>query len=244
MRIGSFCVTRSGVKILDLIPVRKKTVGYMYDRVSGKLFGNAGSGDFVLGPDVVPVEYIESTGTQWIDTGVKVADPSTISISVDSDGVTPFGVIHNNVAAGSWLGVNYRTSATEVAVYSKNFNSRELFEFSEGRHTFKWDGATGFQIDGVSKSAFTATVGTDAIGSISWPLFCRYDFVYSSTGGYGSSMFYGGNIEISGISARKFLPVRVDTKGALIDTLTRRIYRNAGTGAFTYGNDLKYPIPA
>lgn len=25
---------------------------------------------------------------------------------------------------------------------------------------------------------------------------------------------------------------------------TRRIYRNAGTGAFTYGNDLKYPIPA
>lgn len=26
--------------------------------------------------------------------------------------------------------------------------------------------------------------------------------------------------------------------------LTRRIYRNAGTGAFTYGNDLKYPIPA
>ena len=23
-----------------------------------------------------------------------------------------------------------------------------------------------------------------------------------------------------------------------------RIYRNAGTGAFTYGNDLKYPIPA
>lgn len=26
--------------------------------------------------------------------------------------------------------------------------------------------------------------------------------------------------------------------------LTRRVYRNAGTGAFTYGNDLPYPIPA
>lgn len=24
--------------------------------------------------------------------------------------------------------------------------------------------------------------------------------------------------------------------------LTRRIYRNAGTGSFAYGNDLKYPI--
>ena len=40
------------------------------------------------------------------------------------------------------------------------------------------------------------------------------------------------------------IPVRVGTEGAMIDTLTRRIYRNAGTGAFTYGNDLKYPIPA
>lgn len=36
----------------DLIPVRVGTVGYMYDRVSGQLFGNVGTGDFVLGPDV------------------------------------------------------------------------------------------------------------------------------------------------------------------------------------------------
>lgn len=26
-------------------------VGYMYDRVSGELFGNAGTGAFVIGPD-------------------------------------------------------------------------------------------------------------------------------------------------------------------------------------------------
>ena len=36
----------------------------------------------------------------------------------------------------------------------------------------------------------------------------------------------------------------IGTDGAMMDVLTRRIYRNAGTGAFTYGNDLKYPIPA
>ena len=43
--------------------------------------------------------------------------------------------------------------------------------------------------------------------------------------------------------------VRIDerterTERAMMDTLTRRIYRNQGTGAFTFGNDLKYPIPA
>ena len=37
--------------LLDLIPVRKGQVGYMYDKVSGQLFGNAGTGDFILGSD-------------------------------------------------------------------------------------------------------------------------------------------------------------------------------------------------
>ena len=39
----------------DFIPVRvgsgANAVGYMYDRVSGQLFGNAGTGAFVIGPD-------------------------------------------------------------------------------------------------------------------------------------------------------------------------------------------------
>ena len=43
----------SGILVRDFIPVRVGTVGYMYDRVSGQLFGNAGTGDFVLGPDVI-----------------------------------------------------------------------------------------------------------------------------------------------------------------------------------------------
>ena len=37
--------------VRDFIPVRKGTTGYMYDKVSGNLFGNSGTGDFVLGND-------------------------------------------------------------------------------------------------------------------------------------------------------------------------------------------------
>ena len=50
-KIYSFSVIRNGVKILDYIPVRVGTVGYMYDRVSGRFFGNAGTGAFIIGPD-------------------------------------------------------------------------------------------------------------------------------------------------------------------------------------------------
>lgn len=49
----AFCqLLRNGVLLRDFIPVRVGQVGYMYDRVSGQLFGNAGTGEFVVGNDI------------------------------------------------------------------------------------------------------------------------------------------------------------------------------------------------
>lgn len=50
-RIYYFKLWNAGNLVRDLIPVVKDNVGYMYDKVSGQLFGNAGTGDFILGPD-------------------------------------------------------------------------------------------------------------------------------------------------------------------------------------------------
>lgn len=47
-----FTAYKDNTPIIDLIPVRVGQVGYMYDKVSGQLFGNAGTGAFILGPDV------------------------------------------------------------------------------------------------------------------------------------------------------------------------------------------------
>ena len=47
----SFSIEANSKTILDLIPVRVGDVGYMYDRVSGQLFGNSGKGEFIIGPD-------------------------------------------------------------------------------------------------------------------------------------------------------------------------------------------------
>lgn len=51
MRIISVKIVDNGVN-LDLIPVRIGQFGYLYDKVSGQLFGNSGTGSFILGPDV------------------------------------------------------------------------------------------------------------------------------------------------------------------------------------------------
>lgn len=37
--------------VRDFIPVRVGTTGYLYDKVSGELFGNQGTGNFILGSD-------------------------------------------------------------------------------------------------------------------------------------------------------------------------------------------------
>lgn len=47
-------VFEDGELVLDLIPVRIGQTGYMYDKVSGQLFGNSGSGQFILGDDIKP----------------------------------------------------------------------------------------------------------------------------------------------------------------------------------------------
>ena len=52
MKIKHFIYFRNNIPLRDFIPVRVGQVGYMYDRVSGTLFGNAGTGSFTLGPDV------------------------------------------------------------------------------------------------------------------------------------------------------------------------------------------------
>ena len=51
-KIKSLKWKRSGSDYMDLVPVRVGQVGYMYDKVSGNLLGNAGTGNFLLGNDV------------------------------------------------------------------------------------------------------------------------------------------------------------------------------------------------
>lgn len=43
---------QNGVTIRNYVPVRIGTVGYLYDKVTKELYENAGTGDFILGPDV------------------------------------------------------------------------------------------------------------------------------------------------------------------------------------------------
>ena len=51
-KLYSLSITHNESIIADFIPVRDGQEGCLYDRVSGTLFKNAGTGSFTLGPDI------------------------------------------------------------------------------------------------------------------------------------------------------------------------------------------------
>lgn len=64
----------NGILIRDFIPVIDKNgVACMYDKVHGQFYYNQGTGDFIAAETShVEVEYLESTGSQYIDTELSM----------------------------------------------------------------------------------------------------------------------------------------------------------------------------
>lgn len=52
VRVGKVKIYDGDELKRDFIPVRVGQVGYMYDKVSGQLFGNVNTGNFILGNDI------------------------------------------------------------------------------------------------------------------------------------------------------------------------------------------------
>ena len=220
VRIYSTSFAVGGIIVRDFIPVRVGTTGYMYDRVSGKLFDNQGSGNFIVGPDVAEVEYLEGTGTQWIDTGIgfffffEIGIRLRQSVSNKALGVSPSSCMERiNASNPCW-----RLTVNGV-VYNSSVPIVEYHSMALRNGTFSCDGAP---ISSVENTFATGKMTIFGAGGTCYP-----------------NMIYHCNLyDSNGVLVRDFVPVRIGTEGAMEDTLTRRFYRNSGTGTFKYGNDI------
>lgn len=220
----------NGVLVRDFVPVRVGGVGYMYDRVSKQLFGNQGSGNFIVGPDVVEVEYLESTGTQYINTLVSLdsADVVTLKGSM-SNRNSFFGIFKTNASYNL-------TGSGSSSLFRFAGASKSLATALDTPYIFKCGSA--FEVNGTVVGQFTDTF----TGGTYCTLFAR-NSAATMTGETLSDFLQGKiywlKIEKAGVLVRDFVPVRVGMEGAMMDRLTRKIYRNAGTGAFKFGADRK-----
>lgn len=102
LRIRSCKIWNGNTLVRDFIPVRSSGVGYLYDKVSGQLFGNIVSGQtFTYGSDVPEEPNIMSSDTIRYDVStVKALWQNPISVTFDA--TTNGGTMPNG-----WVAPNY-----------------------------------------------------------------------------------------------------------------------------------------
>lgn len=231
--------------ILDLIPVRVGNTGYMYDRVSGKLFGNSGTGSFVLGPDKpiydAEVEYLESTGTQYIDT--KIVHNGTYKWECDCAilemNYSDYFLMGQTYSSGNYsprfaFGIN-NYNKWYAGIANKNVNSSILAD--KNRHVFT--------LDAINKKL---TVDETEI-EVNWSsflfpttlcgltLFGRALLDTGTISPYIKARIYSSKHYDNGTLVLNLIPVRVGQVGYMYDTISHKLFGNSGTGSFIVGND-------
>ena len=103
MKLFSFTITSAvGPVVRDYVPVRRLSDGEvgLWERVEGRFFGNCGASRF-YGSDeeAVLLNYVESSASQYVDTGITLTDASRIEASFRPLAVTGWGVFFGAVAA-------------------------------------------------------------------------------------------------------------------------------------------------
>jgi len=244
---------QDGVLVRDFIPVLDLDMTpCMYDKVSGRLFYNAGTGDFDAGREIHYVDYIETTGTQYIDCGLTGNQDTSTSITFQNTQVQKQCIVmgsrssatSNNISTISPAAVSglldnvvndfgdYNTTRQIVALQS--FTDKITAYNSKSLRTV-YNHATGV----------TDTVTTTYTGTFTTPTNLYIAFKSS---GYASVHYnfigklYDCKIWNSGVLARDYLPA-IDENGVgfMFDKVQHRIYDNEGTGIFQYPDvELEY----
>lgn len=179
---------------------------------------------------LVELEYIKSTGTQYIDTGFKPNQDTRISIIVDFPRSSTTWLYGGRTAAGSnsfgFLCLNGNTYRFD---YASSMN--ELTTKPTGKFTLDSNKNKCYIND---ELVFTTTYKT-----FTSPV-SMYIFNINNNGSAkegSSAKLYSCKIYDNGTLIRDFIPVkRISDNGyGLWDKVTKAFYPNAGTGAFTGG---------
>lgn len=177
------------------------------------------------------LEYIESTGTQYIDTGFKpgndtrvVIDCQIMSASGSFQGIAAARDGGSSACFAIWM------TATMGAFRSDFGNDKKEFNASNSRHVFEKDGKTT-KVDGV-------VVATNEEATFTTPASL---FLFAgNTGGrvseYAHMRLYSCKIYDGGSLVREFYPtLRDDGSVGLYDYVDGKFYKNSGTGTFNDG---------
>lgn len=243
-KIYSCKIYDNGTLVRDYIPCYRKSdrVIGLYDTVNDVFYVNAGTGEFKRGPIVdIPnayqeVEYIESSGTQYIDSGVNAQSGLTLYSIFQSQNITQTRIVGASTGGYDAVRLALLTSAGDgylVNQYGTINNILSSYTLDTNKHSLENDNGTlkydGIVIDTTTAQTFDIQKSLYVFASRSTTILTSYIRIMCCS------------ISNNNVLVRDFIPVyrKSDNVIGLYDLVNGVFYTNAGTGTFTKGSNIE-----
>ena len=179
---------------------------------------------------LVGLEYIESTGTQYIDTGIKASKNLKVEADIDVSAASGWVMILGDYTSGSYFSW-WRQNTTMYAYYGSN--NKTLAELTGKR---KYISNNTNNIWSIDTSKITVTPNSSDFSKNGNNL---YLFSVNNGGNYNkaSMKLYSCKIYDNGTLVRDFIPAKriSDGKCGLWDKVNFKFYTDENGGNFTAG---------
>lgn len=244
-------VFSGNIKQIDLIPVKLNETGKigLWDLVSNTFYDNMGTGTFIGGSEIPDIEhyeleYLQCTGTQYIDTGVIASKNMSFELkfSQSSHSGAVFGAWNNNTDRTLFLSIHaasnyydyycYNTAYSSYANYGLTANNENIIATFDGGSINLYD-FNKTLLKGKSASYPDFTTGINFhLFAIKYPN--SVDIAQS-----GLKIYYC-KIWNNGILVRDLIPVKIgsDNTVCMYDLVNDEYYTNAGSGEFVGGGEV------
>lgn len=213
-------------KIVDIdsknVQSLSKDTEWIFQFVSGQ----------TLPSDYIQLEYIQSSGSQYINTGFKPNQDTKISITVDF-----------SLSGTTWL-YGSRTSAGSNSLgFLCESNSKYRFDYASSTNELATKPTGKFTINSDKNKCyingelvFTATYTTFA-SPVNMYIFNNNN--NGSLSGGSSAKLYNCSIYDNGVLIRNFIPCKNESGTVgLYDSVNNQFYQNAGSGTFIAGPEI------
>lgn len=189
------------------------------------------------GGEMIYIEYLQSTGTQYIDTGLTFNNINDVKFKINATAAS-------TTVSGKWSVFGANRSGNEILLWWKGTNAHYINGTKVTKTAISYNtdytidfnltnGAGSLTIDGV-------LIGSSTKNSPDWKCFLFAGSDSANTPNYLGKMkiYYCQIYDSSNNLARDYVPVRIGTVGYLYDRQNDVLYGNLGTGDFTLGNDI------
>lgn len=245
VRIFNYSHIKGGKLIQKLVPCVRLSDNKpgMYDIVNDNFLVNSGTGEFVVGPNVpkgvLPdeyqrVEYVEGTGTQYIDTGIKfIKGPYKMDFK-----------FYRNDNSGKDMSIfGQRTLGKFVNTYSTYYETvfgtttAGTLLLNQDIHMVI-DSNSGIYQNGTK--ILNNYNNNDRSSDYSAFMFAFHENVEKAPQWFLKGRIYYYTIEEAGVVTHNFLPCyrKSDGEIGMYDVITKQFFTNQGTGTFLKGSNV------